>query len=107
MTSPWFPISLPDTWLRNAQAPAAIIDGISLPDDTEGLARLDLRIANGRIADLAPAGSAPEGIDLDRGQLWPCFVDAHVHLDKTQTWPRQPNPDGTHTGAKSAVIADR
>jgi cytosine deaminase len=30
-----------------------------------------------------------------------------VHLDKTQTWPRQPNPDGTHSGAKNAVIADR
>ena len=50
---------------------------------------------------------AADGVDLDRGQLWPCFVDGHVHLDKTQTWPRQPNPDGTHAGAKNAVIADR
>jgi cytosine deaminase len=44
---------------------------------------------------------------MDGGQVWPCFVDGHVHLDKTQTWPRRANPDGTHSGAKAAVIADR
>ena len=96
----------PDFWLRNATAPATLLDRPG-PTDAEGLARLDLRITDGRIAALAPAGTAPEGIDLDRGQVWPCFVDGHVHLDKTQTWPRQPNPDGTHPGAKNAVIADR
>src|SRR6202451_3967118 len=96
----------PDFWLRNAMAPATLLDRPG-PTDAEGLARLDLRITDGRIAALAPAGTAPEGIDLDRGQVWPCFVDGHVHLDKTQTWSRQPNPDGTHPGAKNAVIADR
>jgi hypothetical protein len=96
----------PDFWLRNATAPATLLDRRGLTD-AEGLARFDLRITDGRIAALAPAGTAPEGIDVDRGQVWPCFVDGHVHLDKTQTWPRQPNPDGTHTGAKNAVMADR
>jgi cytosine deaminase len=101
------PASLPtDFWLRNATAPAGVVDA-SAPIDAEGLTRLDLRITDGRIAAIGPSGTAPEGFDLHRGQVWPCFVDGHVHLDKTQTWPRQPNPDGTHSGARNAVIADR
>jgi cytosine deaminase len=100
------PASLPnDVWLRNATVPATLMDGA--PADAEGLARVDLRLTDGRIAAVVPFGTADSGIDLDRGQVWPCFVDGHVHLDKTQTWPRQPNPDGTHPGAKNAVIADR
>ena len=110
MTHSWFPSALPrDFWLRQAQVPAALLDRTSMSVDAEGLVSLDLWIADGRIAAIAPAGAAPaaSGIDLDRGQVWPCFVDGHVHLDKTQTWPRQANPDGTHPGAKAAVIADR
>jgi cytosine deaminase len=108
MIASWFPASLPpDVWLRNAQIPAALLDGTPVSADAEGLTRLDIRITNGTIAAIAPAGTAEQGIDLDRGQVWPCFVDGHVHLDKTQTWSRQPNPDGTHPGAKGAVIADR
>lgn len=105
----WFPTSRPrDFWLRNAQVPAALLDRVQGPVDAEGLSLLDLRIAGGRIAAIIPAGATPgAGIDLDRGQVWPCFVDGHVHLDKTQTWPRQPNPNGTHPGAMAAVIADR
>jgi cytosine deaminase len=113
MIPAWFPATLPpDIWLRNATVPAALLETPPAPTDQEGLTRLDLRLTNGHITAIAPAGIAPPGtadqdIDLDRGQLWPCFVDGHVHLDKTQTWPRQPNPDGTHPGAKNAVIADR
>lgn len=108
MIPSWFPVTLPlDVWLRNAQVPAVLLDGAFASVDAEGLVRLDLRITDGRIAAIAPAGTAVAGVDLDLGQIWPCFVDGHVHLDKTQTWPRQPNPDGTHSGAKNAVIADR
>lgn len=108
MIPSWFPVTLPpDIWLRNAQVPAPLLVGAPAPADAEGLARVDLHVTDGRIAAIAPAGTAPSGVDLDRGQVWPCFVDGHVHLDKTQTWPRQPNPDGTHSGAKNAVIADR
>ncbi|MEA2740475.1 MAG: cytosine/creatinine deaminase [Acetobacteraceae bacterium] len=108
MIPSWFPATLPsDIWLRNAQVPAAVLESPPALPDHEGLVRLDLRVSAGRIAAIAPAGAVREGIDLDRGQVWPCFVDGHVHLDKTQTWPRQPNPDGTHPGAKNAVIADR
>jgi cytosine deaminase len=108
MITSWFPPTVStDAWLLNAQVPAALLDQPPVPADAEGLTRVDLRLTHGRIADIAPAGTAPDGIDLDRGQVWPCFIDGHVHLDKTQTWPRQPNPDGTHSGAKHAVIADR
>ena len=108
MNPSWFPNAVPpDIWLRNAQVPAAVLAGAPKPEDAEGLVRLDLRITDGRIAAIADAGTAPSGIDLDRGQVWPCFVDGHVHLDKTQTWPRQPNPDGTHAGARNAVTGDR
>ncbi len=110
MRPAWFPSALPrDFWLRHIQVPAALLERVHGPVDAEGLASLDLWIADGRISAIAPAGAAPvgSGIDLRRGQVWPCFVDGHVHLDKTQTWPRQANPDGTHPGAKAAVIADR
>ena len=108
MTQPWFPVLLPpDIWLRNARVPAALLHTAPTPADAEGLTRLDLRISDGSIAAIAPPGTAAEGVDLDHGQVWPCFVDGHVHLDKTQTWPRQPNPDGTHAGARIAVTTDR
>ncbi len=110
MSPSWFPSALPrDFWLRQAQVPGALLDRVQGPLDAEGLAALDLWIADGRVAAIAPAGAAPDGsvIDLAGGQVWPCFVDGHVHLDKTQTWPRQANPDGTHSGAKAAVSADR
>jgi cytosine/creatinine deaminase len=108
MIPSWFPTSLPsDIWLRDAQIPAALVQAAPAEADAEGLLRLDIRITNGDIAAIAPAGTAAAGVDLDRGQVWPCFVDGHVHLDKTQTWSRQSNPDGTHPGAKAAVIADR
>ena len=108
MIPSWFPNAMPpDLWLRNAQVPAALLAGATGREDVEGLVRLDLRITDGRIAAVAEAGTASDGIDLDRGQVWPCFVDGHVHLDKTQTWPRQPNPYGTHAGARNAVTADR
>lgn len=107
MTPSWFPATVqPDFWLRNATVPGTLLN-VAGGQDAEGLACVDVRLANGRIAAVAPVGTATEGIDLDRGQLWPCFVDGHVHLDKTQTWPRQPNETGTHPGAKAAVIADR
>jgi cytosine deaminase len=108
MTPSWFPAVVPgDVWLRRARVPQAVLGGVSVPADAEGLALLDIRLTGGRIAAIAPAGTGEAGIELDGGQVWPCFVDGHVHLDKTQTWPRQPNPDGTHAGAKNAVIADR
>lgn len=107
--SPWFPSRLPEAvWLRDARCPAALL---AAPPpgavDRDGLVRLDLRLEHGRVGAVAPLGSAVEGISLSGGQVWPGLVDAHVHLDKTEIWPRAANPDGTHAGAVATVFADR
>jgi cytosine deaminase len=83
----------PEFWLRNA----TLADG----------ARADLRISQGTIAAVAPAGTAEAGADLRGGMALPCFADVHTHLDKGHIWPRSPNPDGTFMGAIGAVMADR
>lgn len=82
-----------DLWLRNA----TLADGASA----------DIRITDGLIAAIAPAGTAAEGVDLRRGMALPCFADIHTHLDKGHIWPRSPNPDGTFMGALTAVMGDR
>jgi cytosine deaminase len=48
--------------------------------------RVDLRLADGRIAAIEPAGGASPGeavVDLGGRLLCPAFVDGHIHLDKT------------------------
>jgi cytosine deaminase len=94
-------------WLRNARAAAALVQGVEAPADQDGLLRLDIRIEDGRVAALAPAGSAPDGVDMRGGQVWPAPLDAHTHLDKGHIWPRTRNPDGTFFGALNAVMGDR
>ena len=90
--------------LANAGVPRAFADA---PGGGE-VALLDILIEDGRIAALAPPGSiAGEAVQMDRGMVWPCFVDLHTHLDKGQIWPRASNPDGTRMGALSTVGADR
>ncbi|NCY24689.1 MAG: cytosine deaminase, partial [Alphaproteobacteria bacterium] len=71
------------------------------------LARVDIRIEDGRIAALAPLGTATGGISLDGGQVWPGLVDGHTHLDKGHIWPRMKNATGDFAGAIAAVMADR
>jgi cytosine deaminase len=93
--------------LKNASVPSAVLGQAILP---VALQRLDVTIADGVIAAIAPAGSAPidgESYDLDAGLLLPAFVDVHTHLDKGHIWPRKANPDGTFMGALLAVAEDR
>ena len=97
--------------LTNARSPLCLIDGADLAADRDGLTLVDLRVEDGRIASILPAGTeAPEagpGLDLDGGIVLPRLVDAHVHLDKGHIWPRRRNPDGTFMGALENVMADR
>ncbi|NKC30778.1 cytosine deaminase [Falsiroseomonas selenitidurans] len=97
----------PDYWLRNARSPAALLQGLAAPAEADGLVRLDIRVQDGRIAALAPQGTAEDGIDMRGGQVWPGFVDAHTHLDKGHIWPRMRNPTGDFAGAIAAVMGDR
>jgi cytosine deaminase len=95
--------------LRRVRAPACLIDGAPGVPDRHGIADFDLRIANGRIDDIAPAGStdAASGPDLDRSLVLPGLIDCHTHLDKGHIWPRTPNPTGDVPGAVTATMADR
>jgi cytosine/creatinine deaminase len=107
--------------LRNATVPAALLP--DLPPggqvSSDGLVRVDLAISDGRIAAVVATGGARENpgeagpggreasVDLQGGQVWPCLIDVHTHLDKGHTWERAPNPDGTFDGAIRTVTADR
>jgi cytosine deaminase len=95
--------------LRNATVPRALLARRQDYTGAGETVRLDIAIADGRIARIAPAGSDCRGtpVALDGGMVWPCFTDIHTHLDKAHIWPRAANPDGSHGGARSAVAADR
>jgi cytosine/creatinine deaminase len=96
--------------LSKATVPACLVKGANLVADTDGLARADIEIVNGRVAAMRPAGATQTAgpvIDLDGSMIWPCFVDCHTHLDKGHIVSRASNPAGTFQGALSAVMADR
>jgi len=95
--------------LAGATVPAVLLDAPPGTPDSDGLVAADLTIADGAIARIDPPGRRTRlpKLDLDRGMVWPCFVDMHTHIDKGHIWPRRPNPDGTFDGALAAVAADR
>ncbi|OLP17644.1 cytosine deaminase [Leptolyngbya sp. 'hensonii'] len=107
-------LSIPDSdpyWLLNAQVPHCFLDEDQWrPRTAENLVLVDVQIAAGTIAQIMPAGTGDiqgqPGVDLRQGQVWPCFVDLHTHLDKGHIWNRAPNPDGTFTSALATVQQD-
>lgn len=90
--------------LANATAPLSV-----LGEAGGGVRRIDIDVADGRVAAIREAGTSPPGPghDLDGGLVLPALVDAHTHLDKGHIWPRRANPDGTWAGALTAVMEDR
>ena len=99
-------------WLLRARVPVALLAEPvpGLAPDSDGLAVADIEVIGPDIARIASPGSAPTAgpsVQLDGGQVWPCFVDLHTHLDKGHTWQRAPNPDGTFASAVRTVAADR
>jgi cytosine deaminase len=82
------------------------------------LVTIDLEIQDGRITQVLPArtcdlsqvtiaeGQSKTIVDLKSGQLWPCFVDMHTHLDKGHIWPRSPNPNGSFDQALETTAQD-
>ena len=92
-------------WLAGAHVPACLT-----AFDGPELLRLDIELREGRIEAIVPPGAGEAAgpvLDLDRGMVWPGFVDAHTHLDKGHIWPRMPNPDGSFMGALTAAGTDR
>ena len=93
-------MALPDVprlTLANLTAPSCLVGAPG------SLAPLDLTIEGGRIVP----GETGERVDMKGATVFPAFIDLHTHLDKSQIWPRAPNPDGTSDSARQAVAADR
>jgi cytosine deaminase len=87
-------------------------DGFAGAPDANGLIACDIHVNAGRVAALAPAGTARAGngggsLDLDGGMVLPRLIDAHTHIDKGHIFARAPNPDGTIAGARATTMADR
>lgn len=69
---------------------------------------VDVQLAGGRIAAIAAPGTLPPlagpRVDLDGALLLPAFIDAHIHLDKTQVGtPLLPHVAGTSVGERVAA----
>jgi cytosine deaminase len=101
--------------VRRARVPAALLP-VSLAgadvDPLEPAVLCDVAVEGTRITAVAAAGglgAAPLAREFDAGGalVFPGFVDAHVHLDKTHTWHRAPNPGGTFAGALQALAGDK
>lgn len=97
--------------LANARVPVCLVaDPAQLKPDADGLAACDIVVEGERIAAIVPHAPSTDGLpnfDLDRGIVLPRLVDVHTHIDKGHIWHRAQNPNGTHTGARTAVMADR
>ena len=101
-------------WLTHAQVSLSLlqqpISQLQQQQTGEGLVIVDLYIDQGKIMEIVPGGTASTAdlptINQQGGQVWPCFVDMHTHLDKGHSWPRSPNPDGSFKGALQAIIQD-
>ena len=95
--------------IGNATLPTAVIGNAVSTHRAGGLTSADVLVSDGRIAGIfdsdAPA-DVPR-VDLRGGMVWPCFVDAHTHIDKGHIWPRRDNPEGTFPAAIEATRADR
>jgi cytosine deaminase len=95
--------------IANATIPASLIEVPLPPEKADGLVLADITVRDGTIERIDPPGrrSRLPRLDLDRGIVWPVFVDMHTHIDKGHIWPRKPNPDGTFMGALESVRDDR
>jgi len=99
--------------LKRARVPAAVLPvtlASTAPDSTEPSVVCDIAVDGTRIASVALSSDAPHAgrsVDLDGSVVFPGFVDAHVHLDKTHTWDRAPNRSGTFAEALETLARDK
>ncbi|HYH17633.1 MAG TPA: hypothetical protein VD995_03345 [Azospirillum sp.] len=68
------PFSAEKYWLKRARVPLHAVDADGLAADADGTALADVRIEDGRIRAVLPAGEAPccaRGVDLAGGAVRP------------------------------------
>ena len=94
--------------LKNATAPRCFLDPSQTAAGGQDVQLVDITLADGLIAAIAPAGSDGEHpqIDLHQAMVWPCFTDCHTHLDKGHSWDRSENQTGDFDGALAAIGQD-
>lgn len=102
-------------WLKNAHVSVGLLVDpgdivLGSQQNGDGMSLVDLEIKAGKINSIRGAGTTQTGtiptVDLQKQQIWPCFVDVHTHLDKGHIWERSPNPDGTFEQALVTAIKD-
>src|SRR6201996_4614137 len=96
--------------LRRVHVPRSLLTGAEPgPAGRDDLVLCDLLIDNGKIAEVAKAGTldATLGPDLDESLVLPGMLDAHAHLDKGHIVYRASNRTGDLTGAAAASGPDR
>lgn len=96
--------------LADATVPAVMLESAPHAVDADGCVRVDIGVADGRIAAVTPAAGQPGAADrlaLGGRMVWPSPVDLHTHLDKGHIWPRAANPDGSFMAALATVGIDR
>lgn len=105
--------------LHNAHVPSVLL-GTDLDKfqwDAGRLELVDIVIADGCIESIHPVADTSQSdrntsaqsqiVDLDKRQVWPCYVDIHTHLDKSHISGRTLNPDGTLLSAIRAEHIDQ
>src|SRR5208282_4307332 len=106
--------------LQRARVPAAVLpkslavagmDAIEpavLCDITlEGTGITSVVRSEGTPSPQGPPGDSAGAINLNGAMVFPGFVDAHVHLDKSHTWRRAPNRAGTFAEALEVLLKDK
>ncbi|MTI45085.1 cytosine deaminase [Roseibium hamelinense] len=104
------PIPAESYVLKNAHVPTCLLVEQLSVNREDCLAHVDLFVTDGKLERILPAGVSggfENYIDLDGGMVIPAPIDMHTHLDKGHIWHRQPNPDGTFSGALQATGDDR
>ncbi len=99
--------------LRRARVPACFLKTPvpSVKADADGSVFVDIVIAGGKVASIAPAAMKPPAdmpvVDIEGRMVWATLVDMHAHLDKGQNIYRIPPTGGTLAGGAAGTIADR
>ena len=97
--------------LCEARVLSSWLPTVAAPADRDGFVKVDMRIDDGAIAEIAPAGAVDLGptprLAMNGRIVTPLFIDAHTHLDKGQIWRRAPNPTGDFPEALKTVTEDR
>jgi cytosine deaminase len=106
-------------WINNARVPVSLLHqpdpALVLRKSPEDLTQVNLLIDQGIITQIQPAQDRSDSRPQDRipavdwrgGQVWPCFVDVHTHLDKGHVWERSPHPEVNFLQALNTIKQDR